>query len=252
MFNEEASKLRREINQLKAKLLEVEGDSLSEEEKADLCCSTSCGHDLVLSNLQKLSRDYNLKSLAVMACWKNDPEQNSNRWYSTNVSPDVLPYYLRSVGSIIEFLTPVFNTHSLQILEYLVEVEREGSLETMSKKIGMKVEDVKETIHLLERNDFLGTYKGDWSLTNKGWQTYIVLGHLTYVLDIKVPPDKAIQISRAFQEVLGKEWGEYIEESGEEVVEQIKKAGWMEKLEEKDVTEEDVKKAVYESKGNRV
>lgn len=243
----EAFKIRSEINKLKERLLEIEGEEVTGEEKANLCTSATCGHDVVIANLQKLTKDYNLKSLAVMACWKNDPENRSTRWYTTNVSPSVLPYLLREARSILEFLSPIFNLSSLEILQHLLIVESEDSLDPFIERTEMPLEEAKKALENLQKHGFIERVDNDWILSNKGWQTFIVLGHLTYVLDLKVPPERAIPLSKAFLEVLGKDWGERIEMPYEEVIEKLKESGWMKRLEEDGITEEDIGNVIYES-----
>ncbi len=225
-MNNRAYEIRMEINQLKKELLEIEGDQLSKEESANLCTSATCGHDVVVENLQKLCKDYDIENLAVMACWDN------GQFYSTNISPVLLPHYLRDVNNIAKFLEPVLSGNSLTIMQQLLE---NGT-----------VTELKET-DLLEEHNFITKTDDGWKLTSKGWQTFIVLGHLTFVVDIKVPPEKAIPISQAFQEVLGKEWGERLEMSAEEVIERLKELGWMEKLEAANVDLKDIEDAVYEN-----
>lgn len=246
-MNGEAYDIRLKINTLKERLLEIEGEELSAEEKASLCSSSTCGHDVVLENLQRLTRDYGLKSLAVMACWDKDPESNSNRWYSTNLSPHVLSHCLRDVRHILEFLHPLYDIYALKIIQHLFEVDREDSLKPMVEKTGLTEEEVKTMIVQLKKNQFIERYDGFWTLSNKGWQSFIVLGHLTYVLNLKVPPHKAIPISKAFLEVLGKEWGSRIEMPTHEVIEKLEETGWMKRLEDEGVKEKDIADAIYES-----
>lgn len=47
-MNDEVYKIRMEINRLKMRLKELEGENLTNEEEAQLCTSTTCGHDVVL------------------------------------------------------------------------------------------------------------------------------------------------------------------------------------------------------------
>ncbi len=226
-MNNRAYEIRLEINRLKKELLEIEGDQLSKEESANLCASATCAHDVVIENLQKLCKDYDIENLAVMACWDN------GQFYSTNVSPKALPYYLRDVTNIAKFLEPVLSGNSLATMQQLLE---NGT-----------VTELKKTDLLEEHNFIAKTTDDGWKLTLKGWQTFIVLGHLTFVVDIKVPPEKAIPISKAFQEVLGKLWGERLGMSAEEAIERLKESGWMEKLEADNVTLKDIEDAVYEN-----
>lgn len=226
MVNKEAYEIRLEINRLKQKLLELEGEQLSQEESFQLCTSAACGHDVVIETLQKLCRDYDMENLAVMACW------DKKQFYSTNVSPNSLPYYLRDVHNIANFLSPVLSGNSLEILQKLLEDNNVKEIEGTEE---------------LEANHFITKTREGWKLTMKGWQTYIVLGHLTYVLSVKVPPEKAIPISKAFNDVFGKHWGENLGMDAGGVVEKLKENGWMEKLKESNVTIKDVEDAVYEN-----
>lgn len=236
-----------EINRLKMRLKELEKGNLDDEEEAQLCTSTACGHDVVLSNLQKLCKDYNLKSLAVMACWEKNNEKDIKRWYTTNVSPQHLSYLIRDVKNILEFLSPVFNEVSLKILEFMLEGEKEISIEELVDSLQYEEDIIKERLESLIKNGFVKRNDANLSLTNRGWQTFIVLAHLTYVLDLKVPPEKAMPIAEAFMKVLGKQWGEHLGLDYEEVINRLQSAGWLEKLKKEGVTLEDIKNAVYEN-----
>lgn len=249
MLNREAYEIRLQINQLKERLVEIEGSELSSDEEMQLCASATCGHDVVLENLKKLCQDYDLKNLAVMAAWEKE-DTDHVKWYSTNVSPQALSYLLRDVKSILHFLAPVYGLEALQIMQYLLDNDK-GNLEELVEDLDLSREDVERVLHGLQEEDFVTEKEGIWVLTIKGWQTFIILGHLTYVLDVKVPPQKAIPISKGFLEVFGMQWGDPIEMDSQEVIGGLRKSGWLEKLQEMNVTIEDIEKAIYESRSPR-
>lgn len=248
-MNREAYELRSKINQLKARLKEIEGDELSSDQEMELCASATCGHDVVLENLKKLCTDYQLKNLAVMAAWERE-ESGNVKWYSTNVSPLALPYLLRDVQSILQFLSPVYNQTALKIMEYLLETEQ-ATLSGLTTALDTKGEELQKRVEELKEKDFLAENSGEISLTVRGWQTMIVLGHLTFVLDVKVPPEKAIPLSKAFLEVLHINWGDVVEMDSQEVISRFRETGWLERLAQEKVTVEDIEKAIYESRAPR-
>lgn len=245
-MEEDAYEIRKKINELKERLRKIEGSSLKGEERAKMESSTVCGHDKVLDNLQTLCKERGHDGLAVMACWEILDDED-NRWYTTNVDPTKLSYFLRDVGNIVDHLDPILNKVSLKLLQLLTSEKREMG-EEIFDEIKAPTEEIDENLSELEEKGLIEKSEQNWNVTTKGWQTFVVLGHLTFVSDIKLEPEKAVPISRAFHDVFDIAWGERIETSFEEVLERLEEEGWMKELREEGIEEEDIEKAVYESK----
>lgn len=245
-MNSEAYKIRSEINRLKARLKEIDEELMSDEEKAVMCSSNVCGQDVVLSTLQTLCKERNLKNIAIMACWQNNKEKNS-RWYSTTITPLFLPYLIRDVDTLIKYLKPLMNYNALKILEYIsIKSENIGALE-LAEELNIPINDIEEELNNLSRNNFIEQKNGKWKSTLKGWQTYIVLSHLAYNHEWKLETEKALKIAEAFKNVLNKEWGEPLNMTYDEVMKKLSMSKWLEKLYDQGIKDSDIEKAVYEN-----
>ncbi|MCB2309796.1 hypothetical protein LGL55_01525 [Clostridium tagluense] len=244
-MNEEAYKIRWEINNLKKKLKEIEKNEMSAEEHAQACSSAVCGQDEILSIIQKLCKERGQKNLAVMACWEKN-ENGKARWYVTNASPVCLPYLLRGVENIITCFSPINNELSLKILELMLN---EDSVITnfFYEKLEFSEAEINKKLQVLEEKSFIAGDSGKWRLLDKGWKSYIVLAHLAVKLEVDLPIEKALYIAQAFEVALGKQWGEHLGKSFEDIVVILKDSNWLEKLQHKGITLKDIEQAVYEN-----
>lgn len=248
-MNEEAYRIRSEINRLNKRLLEIEKENLSQEEQAQMCSSNVCGHDVVLNYMQKLCNERDSKSIAIMAGWERGEQ---NKWYSTTITSECLPYLIRNVETIKNYLEPILDVNTLRVLQYLsIECEN-ASLEKISKKLDIAVDEITTIIEkLIEQKVILemkdNEIENKWCITVRGWHTYIVLAHLSFNYTLKLDIEKAIHIAPVFKEVFDREWGQHLGISYEKVIERLTNTGWIEKLKDLGVNESDIEKAVYEA-----
>lgn len=120
-------------------------------------------------------------------------------------------------------------------------------LEELCRRLQSEPGAVAEVLaRLRERGYVYGEFAGLWRLTQKGWQFDIVLAHLVFVQEIKVRPEKALEIAPAFYETYGIQWGEHLGREPAEVLAAFRENGWLKKLEGKGVSEQDVIAAVTE------
>lgn len=246
-MNEEAYKIRCEINRLNRRLLEIDNE-ISVEESAQLCSSNVCGHDVVLEHIQKLCGERETKSIAIMA---GRERGKTNRWYSTTITPECLPYFLRSVETIKNYLEQFLDIDLLRIIQHLSVRCNNVSTEEISLELDIPLNELHKLLNKLIEYSLITQVNESkeqrWSITSQGWHAYLVLGHLSFNYTYKLEIEKAIHIMPAFKELFDKEWGEYLGLSYAEVIQEFTKTGWLVKLKQIGVSESDIEKAIYEA-----
>ena len=246
-MNERVLWLRREIERLKTELRTLEEGELSEEERVAFAASTVCAHDEILANLRKMALMYDQENRAVLACWQRPGTNRRERWYSTTVTPAKLPLLIRDPAKIAEVLRVFTDETAAAILQALFGHEEGMTLEELRRESQSAPGALEEVLaRLRERGYISGESPGPWRLTQKGWQFYIVLAHLVYVQEIKVPPEKILEIAPAFYETYGIQWGDHLGREPVEVLAAFRENGWLKKLEGKGVSEQDIIAAVLE------
>ncbi len=244
-MNHEAYGIRKKINGLKARLIELETGADGGEDSSELCASSVCGHDEIVANLRKMCRTFEHSSRAVVAAWEQMPGSSRTRWFSTTVYPETLPYHTRTPRNVSAYLAPLAVPGAFDILEFLFSVRTPQTEKSLSRAQHLAGCEAR-TLEALTAAGHIQSDTEGYSLTMKGWQSYIVLAHLTNVLDLKLEAAKAIKVSEAISAVYSVDWGEYLGRALGEVVEDLTAAGWMARLRQAGIDESDIEKAVYE------
>jgi hypothetical protein len=222
----EAYAIRKEIGQLKARLSELELESNSPE----ICSSSVCGHDEILANLKKMCTTFGHPSRAVVAVWEQQTGSERERWFSTTVCPPSLPYYVRSAENITRYLTLLSMDKVIPVLEFLFRSSKPQSLEAIITSFEGNPEMPRAALLSLVSAGYIWNENEKFGLEMKGWTSYIVLAHMTNVLELKLTPEKASVVAEAISDVYSVDWGEYLGQTFEKVVEDLSEAGWMRRL----------------------
>lgn len=246
MDNSKAYHIRLKIDQLKRELAALEGENLSPDERTDAATALTCGHDVVMDNLRSTARRFGQKGRAVLAAWQESRGGSEPWWYSTTATPALLPYDIRSVDSLVPVFELFSARNALELVRMLFENESGLSVEELPSASSLDPEVVNSVVSRLCNHGYASNSGERVSLTLKGWQFFIVVSHLVFVQELKLEPSKALKIMPAFQEVFGIQWGENLGMSESTALKKLDEHGWLDRLRDEGICEEDVRSAIYE------
>ncbi len=241
-FNEEAYAIRSEINRLKARLKAIEGDNISKEEEAQLTASNVCGQDFVLAYLQELCKERGSEDIAIMAAWSQ-----KGGWYSTTIAPSCLNYLLRGPQTIKDYFLPLMDKGVLIILGTLLD-QGQCDRETLIRISELDQAFVMHQLASLKEKQLIQEDHNRWSLTNQGWHLYIGLGHMAYNYTYKMDIEKLMPIANAFKDIYNIDFGIPILINEADIFKTFKESGHLEKLYNQGVSDDDIRKVIYDSK----
>lgn len=246
MDRNRAYHIRLEIDRLKRELAEIEQENLSPDERTDSATAMTCGHDIIIENLRSTARRLGQNGRAVLAGWQENRGGSNPWWYSTTVTPDVLPYYIRSVANLVRVLELFSKNNVLELVKVLFENENGLHEAELSNALNLTQDEFHRMTSTLIGQGYISESSQQYVLTFKGWQFFIVVSHLIWFQNLKLEPSKALKIVPAFQEVFEIQWGEFLGKDEDTALKELRDKGWLKRLTDEGVIEEDIRKAIYE------
>jgi hypothetical protein len=184
--------LKKEITRLKAKLAEIDSDSVP--------TSAVCGHDVALDNLKKVVQENSHQGLSQLLSYDLE-----NGWYTTN-----LPTY--SIGNYLEDFSTVSDFFSLLSEKAVWKLLQQCYFKQKPDTENKNYQILKEMKYIDEENH----------LTEKGFLVYAAGGHLCYNATLKQEILKTFTISQHIYEITGKHYGENLSMSANEIIQILK------------------------------
>lgn len=246
MDRNRAYHIRLEIDRLKRELAEIEQENLSPDERTDSATAMTCGHDVIIENLRSSARRLGQNGRAVLAGWQENRGGSNPWWYSTTVTPDILPYVIKSVANLVRVLELFSKSYVLEMVKVLFENENGLHEAELSNVLNLTKDELNRITSTLIDQGYISESSQQYVLTFKGWQFFIVISHLIWFQDIKLEPSKALKIVPAFQEVFEIQWGEFLGKDEDTALKELRDKGWLERLTDEGIIEEDIRKAIYE------
>ncbi|WP_102399663.1 hypothetical protein [Haloimpatiens massiliensis] len=250
-MNIEALEIRQEIERLKERLREISKQSLQEEESLFVCTSSFCGHDEILDSLKAWCKQMDVNERCVIAGYNHNNREKNFSFYSTTITPDILPKVLKNKESMIEYYKKLMDVDIINILEFLCYKVILATLEELSLKLKCSEDSLKEKIQTLLKCGFIENKEGILKVTALGWQFYCVAGHIYYNNAEKVPIEKAQFFIEFMRDNFGLEIGNSLEFSTSEYIDKIKKSHVFNKIQEKHITLEDIEKMLFQYYRNK-
>lgn len=211
--NEEKKFIREEISRLKMRLAEL-------DESVEPTSST-CGHDVVLDHLRKLTEEHRLEGLCQLA-----GVHEKNGWYTTNINPTKIKYLIEEPNTVTEYL----KTFSEERVWECLESAFYGEIE--ENELHRKAE-----VEMLQTKNLIGE---NGKLTANGFLSYCVLGHLSYNVCKKLDILKSIEIFKELYELTGSQFGEKLEIETSELLLKMSENGSFDRLSSKGITKDDI------------
>ncbi|MCK5116648.1 MAG: hypothetical protein KAR44_08610 [Candidatus Aegiribacteria sp.] len=249
MSKSRAYEIKFQIDQLKRELASIEEMS-TPDSMTDAATCMACGHDAIIENLRSTAREHGTKGRAVLACWQERRDGSNPWWYSTTIIPNMLSYSIRDVKHLVPVLAFFSDIRVLLITQLLFEHYEGCSIENLASYTNMDTSDIEATISSLQDREYVRSSEGEYHLSSKGWQFFIVIAQLIHAQEQKLEPAKALKIFPAFQEVFGIYWGEYLGKEEDDALAQLDESGWLEKLYKDGITEADIREAIHEHNYN--
>lgn len=211
--NDEKKFLREEITRLRMRLVELDESVES--------TSSTCGHDVVLEHLKKLTQEHQLEGLCQIA-----GIHEKNGWYTSNINPAKIKYLLEEPNTVVDYLSIFTSKKVWECLEsaFLCELEADRL---------HRAEEIK----ILQNNNLIGS---DYRLTTNGFLSYCVLGHLAYNVCKKLDIMKSIEIFKEVYEITGTQFGEKLGIDSKDLLKKIAENRALERLSIKGILESDI------------
>jgi predicted transcriptional regulator len=112
--------------------------------------------------------------------------------------------------------------------------------------LNLTQDEIRRIASTLIDQGYISESSQKYVLTFKGWQFFIVVSHLIWFQNLKLEPSKALKIVPAFQEVFEIQWGEFLGKDEDAALKELRDKGWLKRLTDEGVIEEDIRKAIYE------
>ncbi|QSX06665.1 hypothetical protein JYG23_04210 [Sedimentibacter sp. zth1] len=194
----------------------------------------------MLSSIQQICKDKGTEDIGIMTAWSE-----KRGWYTTTTVPQVLPDLMGNVECIIDYLGGLLEKNKLEVIQILSTKLLNTTTRDISEILNIKIDLVEDILKELHNEEIVKKDNDKWSITTKGWNTYIAISHITYNYTIKLDINKAFAIAEVFKKVFDKEYGEDLGMGYEEIIMKLKDTEEWEGLMSKGITEKDISQAEH-------